>query len=159
MRCSCFALAFAMLALTFVAAFDAPKPVQVSPREVGSQVIILGALGRPIGEKVTVHGVKVRAAKGGQVDFAVDSVDGKRFERPVTIQVDGIQNWPLGTQAEIQGRERGFVDFTDIRKTSFSKDDPRFELRQILYLSFDATEVAYPRTLTIERRNDRKVEE
>ena len=145
-------LGFSGIGLVLLAADQPAQPVRFQSHDIGVKVIILGALGLPVGEEMVIHGKTVFAGKGSN-GFHVDQVNGKRLQPGRSISVDGIEDWPLGTEAEIRGYEKGSLEFTDIRKTGFAHNDPRFVLRQDLLLWFHVVDVLKPRDLKIEPVN------
>jgi hypothetical protein len=147
MRLTC--LAMAVVSFALCAADDPEKPTEVTVNDVGRRVVICGNLGQPIGEEVTVRGRKVPAGKGDQINFFVEAVNGQPLKPPTTIQVPRIIDWPIGTRAEIVGQEEGTITFTDIRNTALQNDDPRFVLRQKIYLHFKASVLKDPGDLKL----------
>jgi len=144
-------LILALLTLVLVSA-DKPKLTEVDADDVGTRISILGRLGVPIGEVVTITGEKVRAGKTEEISFFVNAVNGQPLKERTTVRIKGIIDWPLGTKAEIRGQEKGTITFTDIRATGFGFDDTGFVLKQTIYLSFDADKVVAPRNLTLKVR-------
>ena len=145
-------LCFALIAIILTAADKATKTTEVPASDIRARVVILGDLGQPIGETVTIHGTTVRPGKGDEVDIAVDSVNGKPLRPRTTVQIKGIAHWPIGAEVEIRGQEVGTVTFTNINHGGWARNDPRFVLRQVLYLSFRGHEVISPRNLKFEFR-------
>jgi hypothetical protein len=58
--------------------------------DIGQKTVILGALGRPIGEDITIHGRKEpRRPMSGPNEFRVDTVNGAKLKEPTIINVRG----------------------------------------------------------------------
>jgi hypothetical protein len=122
------------------------KPHQKIPlTEIGQRTIVLGLLGRPIGEELTIHGRKQtpRQDNGGN-SFLVDRVNGQKFDHPVGLNVLGINHWPEGTEATIRGYEDGEIRYEHIDDGNWSPDNPRFKPRQIILMTFAGTAARPP---------------
>lgn len=118
--------------------------------DVGSRTVILGCLGRPIGEEITIHGYKEppRPMQGSEC-FRVDTVNGERVERPTVINVRGIREWPSKTESTIRGYEAGDIRFEHITDANYGPDDPRFKTHQLIWMSFEGVEVIKPANLKL----------
>jgi hypothetical protein len=119
--------------------------------EIGSKVLILGQLGVPIGETVTVSGVK--KANGPLADyFWVDTVNGKKLSGVRGIQVEGIANWPDGTRATLRGHEVGTIRFLSLRDGNTDPRNKRFKPHQTIFLSFRVKTIVNPKNLKLKAR-------
>jgi len=137
----------AILAAVLVAdsgAFAA-EPVTLPARDIGNTTIILGKFGRPIGEQVTVQGVKRRNGPLTNA-FRVESVNGKL--QKVIIYIRGIEAWPEGTPATLRGYEVGTLRFLTDRETNLPPDIT-FPPHQKLFLSFQVDEIVEPKDLKL----------
>ncbi|HWY31454.1 MAG TPA: hypothetical protein VNX46_11895, partial [Candidatus Acidoferrum sp.] len=91
-------------ALAFMLAGCVANKSLVASSDIGRRTVILGDLGRPIGEEVTIHGrTQTPNIYNGGASFLVDSVDGQKLERSVALNVRGITGWVVGTEATIRG--------------------------------------------------------
>jgi hypothetical protein len=119
---------------------------RVPASDIGSQTIVLGRLGRPVGMGVTIHGHKLpRALKRDTRSFFVDSVDGQKLDSPRVLMVRGIEEWPDNTEATISGYEVGVIQFGFERVSG----PPDQQSRQIMIMSFEPLEIIEPKTLKI----------
>ena len=149
MRSAC--LCFASIAVILAAADKAKVAIEVPAKDVGTRVTILGDLGVPIGEMVTIRGTTIFPGKGSELAIFVDSVNGKQLRPRTTVTVAGIAHWPVGTEVEIRGQEAGTVTFRNIMDSGIRAKE-RFVPRQILYLSFRGSKVISPPNLKFDFR-------
>lgn len=126
-------LAFSLLGLIILPAGAAEK--QTLPADsVGKDIEIVGALGVPVGKVVKVKGRKASSVTVGNL-FEVTSVDGKAAK--VVVTVEGIEDWPDGTEAELVGSEEGTLKFLTLEMTNYGPNDPRWKgPHQQIFLTF-----------------------
>ena len=137
-------LLFAMFACVLVGCTTTKS--RVSAYDVGSQTIILGRLGQPVGAELTIHGHKFpRELKRDARSFYVDSVDGQKLGHPIVILVRGVQEWPDNIEATIRGYEVGVIQ----SGFEFVSGPPDQQLRQIINLSFEPLDIIEPKNLKI----------
>jgi hypothetical protein len=137
-------------ALAFMLAGCVANKSLVASSDIGRRTVILGDLGRPIGEEVTIHGrTQTPNIYNGGASFLVDSVDGQKLERSVALNVRGITGWVVGTEATIRGYEVGDIRFEHIDDLNFGPDDPRFKTHQVIWMSFEPLEIIAPKNLKI----------
>jgi hypothetical protein len=127
-----------------------PAPAQLQAGEIGNRTIILGYLGHPIGEELTIHGKKLTHLP--LIEFRVDTVNDKKLERTMGITIDGIDQWPDGTEATMRGYEVGEIRYQHMEDGNYGPDDPRFRSRQMIFLSFRPTKLLEPNGLKIAPR-------
>src|SRR5262245_1846028 len=65
-----------------------------------------GVLGELIGEYMTIEGVRHDGMKTGTRSLLVDTVNGKRLARPVSIWVENLE-LPVGKRVVLKGYENG----------------------------------------------------
>jgi hypothetical protein len=123
--------------------------------DIGRKMVILGRLGRPIGEEVTIHGHKEppRPMTGADC-FRVDTVNGERLENPTVVNVRGTDKWPSNAEATIRGYEAGDIRFEHIDDLNYGPDDPRFKTHQVIWMNFEGVEVVKPANLKLEYLGD-----
>ncbi|SRR6266705_5440510 len=123
---------------------------QIPLSDIGQRTVILGALGRPIGEEVTIHGHKWATPHMGAFNFQVDTLNGELLKRSVNIMVRGIEKWPDNTEATIRGYEAGDIRFEHNNDGNWGgADDTRFRTHQIIWMSFEGVEVVKPTNLKL----------
>jgi hypothetical protein len=118
-------------------------PKQLSHRQVGRAVLIIGELGFPIGKEMIIHGFKRNIVKQPNM-FEVDEIDGKRLERSIFISVPDLEQWPDDTEATLQGCERGELRFLYDWQTSLPALAPGERRRdpvQMLFTEFEVRSV------------------
>jgi hypothetical protein len=76
-----------------------PMPQQLADR------VPMGRLGHPIGSYLTITGVRAERGKVGVKTLAVDSVNGRKLDRPITIWLDNIEALPGSTPCVVKGYE------------------------------------------------------
>ena len=141
-----------LVAISFMLAGCATTKSRVPLSDIGRQTVILGELGRPIGEEVTIHGhTQAPNIPNHGTTFLADSVDGKKLERPVGLDIRGILGWPDGTEAIIRGYEFGRIQYlhSDDGNGPPGDPDPRFKTYQIIWMSFEPLEIISPKNLKI----------
>jgi hypothetical protein len=117
---------------------------QIPVSGIGRQAVILGELGRPIGEEVTIHGHKESPTMlNGVHSFFVDILNGHKLEHPIGIDVDGIRGWPNNTEATIRGYEVGVILFEHAGDDNIaaSAGDTTFKPYQVISMSFKPLEI------------------
>jgi hypothetical protein len=127
-----------------------PAPTQMQAGEIGNRTIILGDLGHPIGEELTIHGKKV--TNGPLHQFRVDTVNNQLLEHSMAVNIEGIDQWSDGTEATMRGCELGEIRYRHIEDGNFGPDDPRFKSHQMIFLSFHPTKLLEPNGLKIAPR-------
>jgi hypothetical protein len=66
----------------------------------------IGSLGEPLGSWAKIEGVEVHDALAhGACTLRVDTVNGKKLQRPVEIWIEGIGSLPEGKHCVIEGYE------------------------------------------------------
>ena len=87
---------------------------RVDAVDVGTRVEVIGLLGTPIGQWVTIEGARPatvpgkggkHATRGGE--FRVDRMNGRTLRQPVFVAVDNIQRIPVDTPCTFSGYETG----------------------------------------------------
>ena len=131
-------------------AVDVVPAAKVKASEIGNGIIILGDLGHPIGEDLTIHGTKTTNGPG--IEFRVDKVNNQILDRSMGITIDGIDQWPDGTEATMRGYEVGTIRYLHLEDTNFGSNDPRYKLHQTIFLSFRPTKILEPKGLKIAPR-------
>lgn len=123
---------------------------RVPVADIGRGTIVLGGLGRPVGQEVSIHGHKLgRHPMQSAGAFLVDLVDGQKLGHPVTIYGRGISEWPDDTEATVRGYEVATIRFEHIDDANYGPDDPRFRPHQVAWLHFEPSEVVEPKRLKI----------
>lgn len=141
----------ALLGCALAPAVVAAQPAaEISARDIGSKIIFIGDFGRPVGEIITIEGETVIPPKGDSKEFLVRKVNGKELRRTVLVQ--GINHWPEGQVATIQGHEVAEVTFRRKGEGSFPANDPRDIDRQTVNLESVALRVLEPKGLTLARK-------
>jgi hypothetical protein len=136
--------------LLLVGAEPAAHHTAVSGDKIGDSVIVLGDLGLPVGQAVTIGGRKERAGRG-RGTFLVETIDGKPTSADLHTHVTGIRKWREGTKATLRGNEVGTLRFVTIGETNFTgPEDPRWKgPHQQLFLTFDVSQVVSPAGLEV----------
>ena len=116
-------LAFSLLGL-LVSPGGAAEKQTLPADSVGKDVEIVGTLGVPVGKVVTIKGRKTSSITVRNL-FEVTSVDGKAAKLVVTVE--GIEEWPDGTEAELVGSEEGTLKFLTLKMTNYGPNDPRWK--------------------------------
>ena len=139
------------VSVLFAACHSVPRG-RVPVSEIGKNVIIVGDLGRPIGEEVTIHGYKF-SDSFYRDRFMVDSLDGKPLPpAPIStsLHVSGIAEWPDNTKATLRGQEVGIVGFTHWGDGNPPPDEEgKFKPQQIIYLHFEVLDIVEPKGLKL----------
>jgi hypothetical protein len=66
-----------------------------------------GRLGHPLGTYLTIEGVRAEAGKVGTRTLLVDTVNGKKLDRPIGIWIDNVAPLPKGERCILRGYESG----------------------------------------------------
>ena len=122
---------------------------QIPAAEIGSKTLILGDLGVPIGEAVTISGEK-RTNGPLANQFWVDTINGKKLAGVRGILVKGISHWPNGTHATLGGHEVGTIRFRSAHDGN-EPDDKQIQPRQIIFLTFHVEKIE-PKNLKLESK-------
>jgi hypothetical protein len=120
---------------------------QIDSDDIGRTVIVLGNLGRPLGEKMTIQGRKLTTEDGlkGDTTFEVQKIDGEALDRPRRVNIDGIGSWVRHQEATIVGYERGTIQFLYAEHTSLSLEAAlKFTPRQRAFVEFVPYRVEAP---------------
>lgn len=124
-----------------------------SVADIGTRAIVIGVLGWPVGQEITIHGHKLSLAeRNGPLEkgsFLVDAVDGQKLGARVVIRVRGIQEWPVGTAATIRGYEVGTIRFERIEDANYGLDNPRFKPHQVIWMFFEPVQIVEPKALKL----------
>ncbi len=121
----------------------------VRAADVGAKTVILGELGRAVGEEVTIRGRKIR--DGGRGDlFLVEAVDGRRLEQAVEVEIRGIAAWAEHTVATLRGCEIGTVRFAR-GENGNPRPSAECKVGQRILLTFEVREVVEPAGLVMGR--------
>ncbi len=117
--------------------------------EIGKKLLIIGDLGVPLGEEVTISGEK---RKNGPLDewFWVEQLNGKRLAFRLGIQVNGISEWPDGTKASLVGFERGVVEYLHDYQTNIAPEAP-YTAHQTAFLGFVPSKIVSPKGLELKK--------
>ncbi len=86
-------LSVLILAVSARADRPAPKPIDIPIDQIGREVRLIGRLGHPLGEMMTVEGSwggPKGLEKESSLRFFVSSVDGKPLENPVEFYVERV---------------------------------------------------------------------
>src|ERR1700749_5051208 len=103
-------ISFVIIALLSLLAGCARPHHEISLADIGRSTVVLGELGRPIGEELTIHGrSQPPGGNNGGASFLVDRVNGKKLNQPLNLDVLGIDHWLEGTEATIRGYENGKI--------------------------------------------------
>ncbi len=81
------------------------KPKQAAPVE-SADPIPTGLLGKPIGTYLTIEGVRAEEGKVGVNTLLVDTLNGKKLERPVAVWIDNVE-LPGKARYILKGYESG----------------------------------------------------
>jgi hypothetical protein len=132
-----------------LAANPSTRPTPIQGDSIGADVVVLGQLGVPVGQEVTIGGHK--KAVGPFPDmFSVDTIDGKNAPAGIRLEVAGVGAWPDGTAATLKGCEVGTLRYLQLSETNFGPDDDRWKgPHQQLFLKFEASEVVKPANLKL----------
>lgn len=123
---------------------------RVACTNVGSSFVVTGVLGVPVGETVVIHGTKVEGL--GCALFHVDTLNDKRFDRLVTVEVHGIEHWTNGTQATVIGHEEGRLGLYRLIDSNFALNDARWKGdHQGLHMTFSIEQLKEPVGLEVRR--------
>jgi hypothetical protein len=98
-----YALALATLASSLFYAGDTPI-CRASPPVLRNGEVPFGSLGHPLGSYLTIEGVRVEKGKVGIRTLLVDTVNGKKLEKPVVIWIDNA-DLPPTFHCAIKGYE------------------------------------------------------
>lgn len=123
------------------------KAAEVFASDIGQGTIIMGMLGKPIGQDVTIHGRKVTNLFADL--FVVDVIDGEKCTPSATIHVPGIENWPENTQATLYGHEIGTIRFKGIGDTQLPPG-AKVKPVQMIILNFRTIKIVEPKGLKME---------
>lgn len=127
----------------------AEEKQEILANAVGTKVVIIGNLGVPVGKVVTIAGSKVREGPGDR-QFRVTSVDGQKIN--MRIEVEGIKNWPDGTEATLKGAEVGTLKMLTLEMTNYGPNDPRWKgAQQHLFLEFKVEKIVTPIHLRLDK--------
>ena len=141
-------LTFSLLALLVRPAGAAEKQT-LPAASVGKDIEIVGTLGVPVGKVVTIKGHKTSGVTVGNL-FEVTSLDGKAAKLVVTVE--GIDDWPDGTEAQLVGSEEGTLKFLTLEMTNYGPNDPRWKgPYQKLFLSFKVKKIVSPANLALKK--------
>src|SRR6266850_6204472 len=144
-----------LVTFTFLLASCASNRSRVPLVDIGRKTVVLGCLGRPIGEEVTIHGHKEPPRPMSSLDcFLVDTVNGEKLINPTVINVRGTDKWPSNAEATIRGYEAGDIRFEHIGDSNYGFDDPRFKTHQVIWMTFEGVEVVQPANLKLEYLGD-----
>ncbi len=111
-------------------------------RALGETALIIGALGQPLGEEVSVRGKLHRDAKDGDL-FEVYEVNDRKLSFDRVIPIRGTAKWKDGTEATLIGYEEATITYLrEIR--SSPPDAPPFVPRQLAFNYFVPVEVVSP---------------
>ena len=125
------------------------KVQEVYASAVGQGTVIMGMLGKPIGQEVTIHGRKVTNLFTDL--FVVDMIDGEKCTPSATIHVSGIENWPDNTQATLYGHEIGTIRFKGIGDTQL-RPGAKVKPVQMVILNFVTIKIVEPKGLKMEQK-------
>jgi hypothetical protein len=81
------------IALLLLGAEPTTGPSTIPHTKVGESIIIIGDLGVPVGEQVTITGIK-KFDRGGQSGFVVETIDGKTA--PASLPDHGERHCEVG---------------------------------------------------------------
>jgi hypothetical protein len=76
---------------------------QVPVGEVGGRYVLVGQLGHPIGTYLTLEGTTPAVAKDARL--LVDTVDGRRLSRPVSVELRQARGLPANGRVVLRGFE------------------------------------------------------
>jgi hypothetical protein len=120
------------------------------PPELHPGVIPIGSLGHPLGQYVTIEGVRAEGFKTGNRTLRVDTVSGQRVARPLTIWIDNL-GLPEGGRCKIRGYETlRTLGVPPAEETAAAEAGKRISLPQAVWqiqLYFVALSVVSPRGL------------
>ena len=124
-----------------------PAKQSVTASDIGRRVIIIGDLNKPLGTYLTIEGV--RPERGGMRNnpLEVDTIDGKKLDKPVIVDVRGTQQLPKEGRIVLRGYETGAMAGIPLDPLVKYDND---NLPQAIYhfaLMFTATEIKQPATL------------
>ena len=133
-----------------VAATPATRPTPIKAERIGDDTVVLGQLGVPVGQEVTIRGHKRRLGPIACM-FSVDTIDGKAAPIATRVEVAGVGTWPDGTAATLKGCEVGTLRYLHLWETNFGPEDDRWKgPHQELFLTFEVSEVVEPATLKLD---------
>jgi hypothetical protein len=66
-----------------------------------------GTLGHPLGTYLTIEGARAETGKVGTKTLLVDTINGKRLDRPIGIWIDNVASLPKRERCIIKGYETG----------------------------------------------------
>ena len=121
------------------------NPRIVEADDVGHKSVIYGALYRPIGEEMTIHG---KAIEGMWTQFRVDSVNGQKVNG-LEIHVLGATHWPKGTEVTIRGKEVCKIFLRPPGDFNSSPDEFSNKGRQTLICAFKPSDAIEPKELAL----------
>ena len=103
MRCGAAILVLAIIAMTLTGAEPARQEIKVD--EIGTQALLVGQLGKPLGTFVTISGTKDKDWMRVGQPMIVDTVDGKKLDKSVMVAVDGAPPMTKGSRYSLRGYE------------------------------------------------------
>jgi hypothetical protein len=120
---------------------------KIAAKEVGNSVLVIGNLGHPLGEEITIKGHKTENGKGDNC-FDVEVVNGEKYQ--VLIDVSGIESWPNKTAATLRGYEEGYIRFLQEKETGTSSTE-KFTSHQEAFVDFHVNSVIEPASLKLDK--------
>lgn len=142
-----------ILAGSFCAIADTPKPQLIDWSGAGTEYVIIGELGLPVGEEITIQGERITLLPDVYCTaFVVDAVNGTKLGTPKTIAIDNITGFPVGTRVTLKGHEYGTLKQLTSKRTNVSPQEARnVKPRQKLFLRFYPIQVIQPGGLKLDK--------
>jgi hypothetical protein len=111
--------------------------IRVPHRTLGESALLIGELGQPIGEVVTIRGRLSRDMKDGDF-FVISELNGKLFDGSLPIR--GTKAWPDDTEATLVGYEEAVISYLRQLRSS-PPDAPPFTPHQFAFNTFVPIEI------------------
>ena len=109
-----------------------------------------GRLGLPLGTYMTIEGIKSEAPKSGTYILFVDTLDGKKLEKSVSVPLENVHTLLSGVRYILRGYETGRmigVPLEVARKESIPLQQAAWQF----YRTFVVTSVVEPKDLKVEK--------
>lgn len=138
---------FLMLAVVGTCLADAP-PFKPGLGKVETPV---GRLGYKIGNYLTIEGARPEGDKGHGRVLQVDTINGYKLDKPVTIQIENV-DLPASGRCVLKGYETGKWTGTPSEVLRATEAKPRQPVWQFEF-HFIVTSVDQPKGLTVKKKS------
>ncbi|HZU36269.1 MAG TPA: sigma-70 family RNA polymerase sigma factor [Gemmataceae bacterium] len=115
----------------------------------------LGLFGYPLGTYLTVAGKRSTGLKKGPSSLLVDTLNGQKLSKPISIWVDNVRQLPDQTRVVLKGYEMGkMIGLPPAAEAIASEEGKDLAMPQAgwqFFITFVATSVVEPKSLRVER--------